>query len=393
MTRRARAGTGSVHPWTKKDPKTGAVVVAGWEAIADLGHDVNGKRLRRKFRGKDRAEVEQKLAEALEGKRKGVVATKRVTVQAWLEHWLRAAEAGGEVRPRTLDFYRWTLSQHVIPAIGRRTLEQLTPTDVDVMLAQLRKKGLSVRSVLHVRSVLRTALHQAMRDGLLMRNAAGLSKAPTPPHIEMKALDPQQAKAFIHALEGERLEALYLVAIGLGLRSGEVLGLTWDALDLEAGRLKVSQALQYQRGPSTGTPVMVPPKSQKSRRTLPLPAFVLDGLRRHRRSQAAEQLASPVWLDEGWGLCFTTPIGTPLNPRATLDDLKRILKAAGLPCIRFHDLRHSCASLLAASGVDYKVVSEILGHSTTRLTLDVYGHVFEAQHDAAASAMEALLGS
>lgn len=233
----------------------------------------------------------------------------------------------------------------------------------------------------------------AERDGLVMRNVAGLSKAVKVPTTDIKVLDPGQVKVFQAAIAGDRLEALYLVTLGLGLRQGEALGLTWDSLDLDGARLRVSQALQYRGGPSTGAPVLVAPKSERSKRTLDLPGVLVEALRRHRVRQSRERLAAGWHWSEEWNLVFCTERGEPLKPWRVLRDFKVILVRAELPVIRFQDLRHSAASLLLLHGVPTRMVADILGHSSVSLTQQTYQHVLPQLREQAVKAQEAYLGS
>jgi integrase len=181
-------------------------------------------------------------------------------------------------------------------------------------------------------------------------------------------------------VKGNRLEALYSVALALGLRRGEALGLRWEDVDLEAGTLRVQVALQRRKDSKT----LVEPKTEQSRRTLPLPSVLVVALKAHRTRQLEERLAAgPKWRDHG--LVFPSTVGTPMEPRNLTRQFKAVLQRAGLPDIRFHDLRHTAASLLVAQGVHPRVVMEILGHSQISLTMNTYTHVLpEAQREATA---------
>ncbi len=190
----------------------------------------------------------------------------------------------------------------------------------------------------------------------------------------------------LHAAKGERLEARFTVALTLGLRQGETLGLRWQDVDLEAGDLRVRVALQRVKGKLQ----LVEPKTPGSRRALPVPPSVVLALREHRRNQLEERLAvGPLWQDSG--LVFTTTIGTPPDATNVVRHCRAILDRAGLPRMRYHDLRHACASLLLAQGVKLRTIMEILGHSQLSTTAEVYAHVLPALQGDAANRMEALL--
>jgi integrase len=200
----------------------------------------------------------------------------------------------------------------------------------------------------------------------------------------------EQARTFLAAIRGDRLEALYLVALGCGLRQGEILGLRWSDVDLDAGTLTVRQALARIEGQL----VLVEPKSATSRRVVPLPALVRDALAAHRVRQDQECLPlRPEPGDVFADLVFTTTLGTPLDGISVTRRFQRTLRAAGLPHQRFHDLRHACASLLLAQGVPARVVMETLGHSEISLTLNTYSHVLPSLGREAAERMDQVLGA
>jgi integrase len=202
----------------------------------------------------------------------------------------------------------------------------------------------------------------------------------------MRSLDPDEARTFLATVKGDRLEALYSVALSLGLRQGEALGLLWENVDLDTGILKVRTALQRIEGKQQ----LVEPKTAKSRRNIIMPEVTITSLRTHRIRQLEERLAAGTrWKEQG--LVFTSTIGTPLDQRNSFRLFQEALQRAGLPHIRFHDLRHTCASLLLAQGVHPRVVMETLGHSQISLTMDTYSHVIPALQRDAADRMNALL--
>lgn len=383
MNRRGQ-GQGSLFPWKRRN-EAGELVQVGWTAMADLGI-VDGKRRRKAIYGKTQREVIERLNETLRDHQRGTLAKPgRVTVEQWMNRWLQSIEGG--VRPTTLQHYRWIATEHIIPAIGRRQLSKLEPSDVEAMLNAKLRAGLAPRTVHHIRSVLRNALRKAERDRLVVRNAAALADPVKVPKTEMRTLAPDEVKAYLAAAEGERLEALLVTALGLGLREGEIMGLRWEDVDLELGVLRVRHALQYHGG----RPVLVEPKSETSRRTMPLPAPVAEALRQHRVRQAQEQLAARVWLND-LGLVFTTKHGGPLESTAVLRAHWSVLEAAGLPRMRFHDLRHSCATLLLEAGIPLKVVAEVLGHSSPNVTQSIYMHVTAGLRAQATAAQARILG-
>ncbi len=240
--------------------------------------------------------------------------------------------------------------------------------------------GVSPRTVTYARAVLRKALNQAVKWGQVPRNVVTLVDAPRAKRHQITPLTPDQGRALLTAVQGHRLEGLYRVALSLGLRLGEALGLRWEDIDLDTGTLRVAVALQRRKGSRE----LVEPKTQQSRRTLPLPQVLISALKTHRTRQLEERLAAaPAWHDQG--LVFPSTVGTPIEPRNLTRHFKSVLQAAELPNIRFHDLRHTAASLLVAQGVHPRVVMEILGHSQISLTMNTYAHVLpQAQREATA---------
>lgn len=362
-----------------------------WAARVDLGWQ-DGRRARKMLYGRTQRQVVEKLRQALQEHRAGTLqAGKTPTVGQFLGTWLPAAKAS--VRPSTFTFYEFIAREHLIPALGRTRLDHLTPADVEALLARKQAGGLSPRTCSHIRAVLRGALAKAVRWGMLSRNVAALADAPKAERVEYHVLNPEQARVFLDAVRGDRLEALYTVALGLGLRQGEALGLRWQDVDLEHGTLTVRHALQRVKL-EPGQParkVLVETKTARSRRTLALPAVVLSGLHEHRARQLEERLlAGSRWVETD--LVFCTRNGTAATNTYVTQLFQAHLERAGLPRMRFHELRHSAASLLIAQGAPLRTVMEVLGHSTITLTANVYGHLFDEAHRDAASAMDRALG-
>jgi integrase len=359
MKRKRGQNEGSI--FKRKDGRWCGILNLGWE---------NGRRKRKHFYGASAADVQEQLLKARADHSHGLpVAPERQRLGHYLERWLEYT-AKVSTRPRTHGRYTELLRLHVIPALGHVLLEKLAPVDVQRLLNRKLAEGLSPKTVRHIRGVLSTALGRAVKWSLIGRNAAALTDAPRAVTANIRAFDSDEARRFIDAVSGERLEALYLLTITLGLRRGEVLALKWNDLDLDADIVHVRASLQR----VNGCLQLSETKTQKSRRKLPILEFVAKALRLHRTRQIeARLLAGPQWRDAGF--VFTTGIGTPVDPANLLDNFKRILKKAGLPDIRFHDLRHSAASLLLTLNVHPRVVMELLGHSQISLTMNTYSHV------------------
>jgi len=342
-----------------------------WEARIS----VNGRQ--RSVYGKTRDEVSRKLRSVQQAVDHGLpLHNERTTVAGFLQQWLETA-VRVSVRPSTLKSYTGHINFHIVPAIGSVPLVKLQPQHVQRMINTLLESGLSPSTVLRVRATLRRSLNQAMKWGMVSRNVATLV---TPPKVERFRVEPltaEEALAILQVVKPHRLEALYSLLLGSGLRLGEALGLRWEDVDLEQGQLTVRFALQR----IDGTHQLAAPKSRSSRRTVALPQFVLHALRRHRERQELER---HLWTQTNeLGLVFTTLAGRPLDGPAANSTFKRLLKSADLRPLRLHDLRHGYASLLLAKGVHARVVMELLGHSQISLTLDTYSHVIPAlQHEA-----------
>jgi integrase len=235
-------------------------------------------------------------------------------------------------------------------------------------------------------AILRAALGQALKCNLVLRNVAKLAHAPRVEQTEIEPLSPEQARQLLDAAKGDRLAALYSVAIALGLRQGETLGLRWQDIDLDRRLLRVRSQLQR----IDGAPQLVRPNTASSRRTIELPGVVLDALREHQLRQSAERLAAgAAWQEHG--LVFATRIGTPLDARNVVRQYHALLAKAGLPRLRFHDLRHTAASLLLAQGLELRVIQHVLGHSQISLTANLYTHVMPVLLKEAAAKMDAVL--
>jgi integrase len=359
-----------------------------WEARV-LATDATGRRTRRSLLGRTRAAVAAKLAEAQQAEATGLAAaTSRQRVDEYLVSWLEAIEP--RVRPRTYESYELIVRRHLVPGLGHVGLARLTPPQVQAFLNAKNRDGCSPRTVAYIRAVLRQALGQAERWGLISRNVAKLADPPRVPRREVEPLAPEQARTFLAAIAGDRLEALYVTALGTGLRQGELLGLSWRDVDPDAGTIRVRQALQRNR---SGL-VLVEPKSATSHRTVALPGVVTAALRAHRIRQLEERLAAAGrWPDDPRDLVFLSTTGTPLEGVNVTRRFQALLADAGLPRQRFHDLRHACATLLLAQGVAPRVVMETLGHSQISLTMNTYSHVVPSMTRHAAERMdEALAG-
>lgn len=336
--------------------------------------------------GKTRAEVKVKLA-ALQAElnRGRLPAGRTPTVAEFLRSWLETS-VRPRLRPLTYAGYRVNVEKHILPTLGRLRLDQLTPLHVQEMMNERLAAGLSTKSVAYIHQVLRTALGLAVRWDMVSRNVARLVDRPRVQRKQIQPFTPDEARRFLVAVRGHRLEALFSVALALGLRQGEALGLRWDDIDFSAGTLRISHQLQRIDSKLT----LVPPKTEKSRRTLVMPSMIVERLHEHEKRQVAEKL----WAGSKWqesGLVFANRVGQPTQARRVIEQFHDALAHSGLRRVRFHDLRHSCATLLLVQGVSPRVVMEVLGHSEIALTMNAYSHVVPELQQEAAQRMQAIL--
>jgi len=342
---------------------------------------------RKSFYGKTRADVARKLTVAQKAHQDGLpLLSERQTVSTYLTAWLEAVKPS--LRPGTWERYGEVLRQHVIPHAGRIPLSKLSPQHLQALYANRLATGLSPTTVGHLHAILHKALADAARWGQVARNVADLVKRPRAARKEMTTLSPEQARTFIGAAQGDRLEALYVVAISTGMRQGELLALKWHDVDLDGARLRVTATLRRTRDGL----IFGEPKSARSRRQVQLMPTAVAALRAHRARQLEERLRCPYWQDPE--LVFATEVGTPIECGNMMRrSFYPLLERAGLPRIRFHDLRHTAATLLLGQNVNVKVVSEMLGHSQIAITLDLYSHVTPTMQRQAIEALEAVLGT
>jgi integrase len=357
---------------------------------------------RRSAMGKTRREALERADQIVQTRKKGLRTEEAKTSLAiFLGRFLEFYKTEGGVALRTWQDYRYHAEQNVIPAIGAIRLSDLKPRDVDLWLKSLRDRGLGDRTVEYAQAVLRRALQFAVEWEILDRNpaaarfrAAKRKRTVRAGGIKVQFLNPDAARRFLEVAQGDRHEALYALAITTGLRPSELYGLRLKDIDLDATRLTVNQVLSKTRrkkGEDVPRFVFGPPKTDKSRRTIDFPEFVRALLiQEKRRVMQSRALAGKSWQENG--LAFPSEVGTPLEERNVLRRFQAICEANGLPKLRVYDLRHTHASLLIHEGVHPKKISERLGHSSIKLTMDTYGHLFEGSDRDSAEKMERLFG-
>ncbi len=355
-------------------------------------HTADGPK-RKVIYGRKYKDVEKKLAEARGDAARGIVFdAKGETVRTFLERWLEDVVKPNKTH-RTYATHRQQILSHIIPALGRVKLDALRKAHVDMLYADLLRGGLAPSSVRRVHAVLHAALEEAVRGDLIPRNPAAHANKPKVRQGEIDPLDAEQARTFLDAARGGRYEVLYLLCLMAGLRQGEALGLKWSDIDLDAGTLRVNRQLQRVRrdGEKSGRLVFSEPKNA-SRRTVGLPQRTVEALRSHRKRQLEEKLRTPDYEDSG--LVFATGKGTPLDAQNIVNrHFKPLLKRAGLPPVRFHDLRHSCLSLLAQRGEPIRDLQALAGHASAAFTLQRYTHYYDSSARRTAKAMSEILAN
>jgi integrase len=354
-----------------------------WEARITLE---DGKR--KSIYGKTRKEVQDKLKVALREQQQGTLVTaSQQKLEDFLNDWLENTQKHS-VKPRTFERYEEIVRLHINPVLGRHYLHKLTPQQVQAFYKKKLDEKLSAKSIEVFHSVLHKALDTAVRWGLVARNVCDAVSPPRREQTEVTMLTIEQVRVLQEALRGHRLEALFLLAIATGMRRGEIMGLKWQDIDFEKGVLQVRRILtrvptKLKTEAQTGSFVEAETKTRSSRRSIVIASFALGALKKHRdRQEEAKIKAGPLWQDHDYVFC--TSVGTHLHPtKDLLDELNKITKKAGLPHLRFHDLRHVAATLLLSEGIHPKIVQEILGHSQISMTLDIYSHVLpHMQHEA-----------
>ena len=379
MAKKRANGEGSIRK--RKDGR--------WEGRYTAGHDLEtGKAIYKNVLGRSQAEVKENLKQAI-GEAQALDVTKagKYTVGEWMEVWFQDY-AKIKVRPSSHQTYQGYIHNHIRPNIGDIPLEKLTSLDlqkfykkllaqgrVDRVEAKGQPKGLSAKTVRNIHQILSSALKLAQGQRLILANPAEGCALPRVEHQEMKNLTTVQLASFFREARDSGVFELYYLELATGLRRGELLGLKWEDIDLERGDLRVRRQVFR----INGEVVEAPLKTKNAYRTLPLAEDTVSVLREQRK-----KVGNSHWV-------FPSPNGGPISPDSVLHMLHRVLKRAGLPKVRFHDLRHTFATLALQNGVDVKTVSGMLGHFSAGFTLDTYAHITSAAQRQAAQTMGSVL--
>ncbi|SRR6266851_2687871 len=353
----------------------------------DLGWQ-DGRHVRKYVQGRNRDEVRERVKALIRNIDDGLPPPAHSPrMNEFLANWLSAVKPA--LRRSTYVSYEGVVRLHLMPEIGRLALEKLTVDDIAGLIGRKgRDPHLSATTVRYILLILRNALNKAVRWGLVARNVAALVDPPRISHKEVRVLSPEETLKLLGAARGEAIEGLLVIAVSTGVRLGEALALQWKDVDLERREVRISKSLQ--RIPGQGQ-VVSETKTRRGRRALVLPMRTVEALRTHRSEQQSwRRAAGPSWNEHDF--VFTSSSGQPLDQRNVLRMFRRVLRRAKLPKMRFHDLRHSCASLLLAEHTDPRVIMETLGHSNISVTLNMYAHVMPALKRDAADAMDRSLG-
>ena len=381
MSKKRANGEGSIR--RRKDGR--------WEGRYTAAHDPEtGKAVYKNVLGKTQAEVKEKLAKAIEkSKRVDIVRAGKYTLGQWMEIWFENY-ARLKVRPSSHATYRGYLDNHILPNIGNIPLNRLTTLDIQKFYKKLlecgrvvraeskgQPKGLSAKTVRNLHQTLSSALDLAVQQRLIPSNPAAGCALPRAEQQEIRTLTTDQLNAFFREAKASGVLELYYLDLATGLRRGDLLGLRWEDIDWQHRELHIRRQLARVGGKVTEAPL----KTKNAYRTLPLGEDTIGIL-----AQQKEKVGTSPWV-------FPGPAGGPLSPDSVLHMLHRVLERAGLPRLRFHDLRHTFATLALQNGIDVKTVSGMLGHYSAGFTLDTYAHVTTPAQRQAAALMRDLLSS
>jgi len=355
-----------------------------WEGRYTAGHDANGKAIYKNVLGKTQAEVKEKLKRAIEeNKGLDIVKAGQYTLGQWMDVWFENY-AKLKVRPSSHQTYKGYINNHIKPYVGSIPLSKLTSLDLQKLYKMLltegridriesknQPKGLSAKTVRNINQIISSALNLAKEQKLLASNPAEACALPRVEHREMKTLPVEQLTSFLREAKETGVYEMYYIELATGLRRGELLGLKWQDIDMVNGTIRV----QRQVARIDGEIVEAPLKTKNSYRTVSIGPDAIEVLKEQKKKVGDSEYV------------FPSPNGGPISPDSVLNMLHRVLERAGLPKIRFHDLRHTFATLALQNGVDIKTVSGMLGHFSAGFTLDTYAHVTTSAQREAANTM------
>ena len=360
-----------------------------WEARYTVGRDPGtGKQIQRSVYGSTQKEVRQKLAQITAAIDKGTYqAPNKITVAAWMEEWL-STFCEGKVKPLTLQSYRASIRNHIVPAIGVMELQAVKGTHIQRLYNSMTRAGLSGKTVKNTSAIMHKAFSVALKQGIIAVNPCDAAELPKAERKEIRPLTDDEIPLFLSAIDSSPMRNAYALCLFAGLREGECLGLSWGQVDFEKGRITISQQLQKVRTEGKGEYQITPSTKSGKPRTIEPPPIAFEYLRAERVKQMENRLrAGPAWsnLDD---LVFTDEAGGHYAIYTFYRRFKAIAASIGRPDARPHDLRHTAATVAIASGADVKSVQDLLGHATASFTLNVYAHTSEQMMKDTAARMQ-----
>ena len=380
MAKRRSNGEGNIRK--RKDGR--------WEGRYTAGHDPEtGKQIFKSVLGKTQAEVKEKLKKALEESKKvDVTRTGKYTVEAWMDEWFENV-AKLKVRPSSHQTYRGYIDHHIAPNIGNIPLERLSTMDLQKLYRKLmnkgrverieakdQPKGLSAKTVRNINQVISSAMDFAVAQKIIPENPCKAVALPKVEHKEMQTIPAEQLQTFLQEAKASGVYEMYYIELATGLRRGELLGLKWTDIDWKNGIIKVRRSIARVNGEIVESPL----KTKNSYRAVTISPQAVEILKEQKEKTNDQYI-------------FPSPNGGPISPDSVNNMLKRVLARAGIPKVRFHDLRHTFATIALQNGVDIKTVSGMLGHFSAGFTLDTYAHVTTSAQKEAAQTMGNILSA
>ncbi len=345
---------------------------------------LNGRRLTKygKSQTECRLWIKQMLARIDQGP---TYDSTQVTLDRFVENWLNGKELAR--RPKTVIQYRQVVQQHILPFLGRMRLQEIQPVHIQKLYSIKKEEGRGARTIQLIHAILHNILKQAEREGILSHNSVDAVERPKVEQVEMQILNEEQIRQFLSAASGSPFETVCYLALTTGMRASELLGLKWCEVDEKKSTLFVHRQMQYIAGQGY---IFSQPKTQAGRRQIKVGASTLKELEAHRNRQSIQKsIAGERWQEND--LIFPTTIGTPLDYKRVTKEFKRLLKRAGLPEIRFHDLRHTSLNTLMEMGMPVNTVQRRAGHTRASTTVDIYGHATAQSQEEAAEKIEELI--